>query len=89
MQSCCWENFTANREKEHKLKGFRGPQFQQQQPEPEHQQQQCMYTQQDYQNEEMEEVIEDSLRLKLWRVFDDKYSSTTARVSLLFVPFLD
>ena len=27
MESCCWELFTANRDKDAKLKGFKGPLF--------------------------------------------------------------
>lgn len=68
MQSCCWEGFTINKEKDAKLKGFKGPHF-----------------------EMKEEVDEDELfetlgkhyvvRHKLWKFFDDAYSSKAAKVN--------
>ena len=68
MQSCCWEGFTINKEKDAKLKGFKGPHF-----------------------EMKAEVDEDELfeahgkhyvvRHKLWKFFDDAYSSKAAKVN--------
>ena len=94
MQSCCWEKYNANRDKELKLKGFKGPKFQQQQEQqPEQKQQKDRKQQQQKeqvekgreQKQSLEQInvkTNNSLRTKLWRLFDDAYSSNSARVRL-------
>ena len=61
MQSCCWEGYTASRNKWDKLKGFLGPH-----------------------SEDNEKSGYGSkthrYRMKVWKFFDDAYSSTPARV---------
>lgn len=67
MQSCCWEGFTANRDKDAKLKGFKGPHFQ---------------------IDDDDDDIDDedglskyyAMKYKVWKFFDDAYSSKAAKV---------
>ena len=67
MESCCWEGYTANRDKNDKLKGFKGPLFHGE-----------------------EEPIDFNgskwwkLRMNVWQILDDPFSSRVARVSLYF-----
>ena len=69
MQSCCWEGFSINKEKDAKLKGFKGPHFQ-------------------MKGEAGEDEWFESLgkqhvaRYKLWKFFEDAYSSKAAKVNI-------
>ena len=69
MQSCCWEGYTANRDKDAKLQGFKGPHFQG-----------CSDDDDDDEYEYCSKRRK--YRLKLWKFFDDAYSSTAARVCI-------
>lgn len=65
MQSCCWEEYAKNREKDAKLKGFKGPLFK---------------GGENYEDEEMNSKLH-AVRVKMWKFLDDAYSSRAARVS--------
>ena len=71
MESCCWEAYTIDREKNDKMKGFKGPIFQGETKGS------------DMVKQTLSKTKCGRLRLQIWNFLDDPFSSMAAKVSIL------